>query len=138
MNHDSIIAIARAQVGTKFRHQGRIPGQFLDCAGLVAHVAHELGVEYNELPGYGRIPHNGLMESVLNAQPCLKQAEEKQPGDILLMRFTQAPQHVAIYTGDTIIHSFSLIGKVCEHRLDELWESRIVAVYRFIGLTDER
>ena len=39
MTSADIIAIARACLGTPFRHQGRIPGVALDCAGLVVAVA---------------------------------------------------------------------------------------------------
>lgn len=128
----AIIAAALSQVEiAKFRHQGRIPGQWLDCAGLIAYVADQIGADYNELPGYGRVPNNGLLESVLDNQPCLERVFDKQPGDILLMRFAKEPQHVAIFTGDTIIHSYEAVGKVCEHRLDSVWAKRIVRIYRF-------
>lgn len=129
-----IIALAREQLGTPFRHQGRLPGKYLDCAGLVFYVAGQIGAAYEDLPGYSRIPHDGLMESVLDKQPCLTEVFDKQPGDILLMRITRDPQHVAIYTGDTIIHSYSEVCKVVEHRLDEVWEKRIVSIYRFTGV----
>lgn len=134
INADDIIKAARSQLGVKFRHQGRIAGQVLDCAGLVAYVADTLGVAYEKLPTYGRIPHKDIMRGVLDAQPGLKCVRRKQPGDILLMRFADEPQHVAIYTGDTIIHSYAGVGMVCEHRLDEKWENRIVAIYRFRDL----
>jgi len=135
---DDIINSARSQVGVKFMHQGRLAGQFLDCAGLVACVADQVGVEYNELPGYSRIPNNGILESVLDAQPCLTRVYDRQPGDILLMRFSKEPQHVAIFAGlsggcgyETMIHTYEAVEQVCEHRLDSVWARRIVRIYRF-------
>jgi len=128
---DAIIAAARSQIGVKFQHQGRVAGLALDCAGLAAYVAGQIGAEFNELPGYGRVPNNGLMESVLDGQPCLTRVYDRQPGDILLMRFSREPQHVAIFTGENIIHSYEAVGQVCEHRLDSVWEHRIVRIYRF-------
>ena len=134
MTSDDIINAAAAQIGTPFRHQGRLSGKCLDCAGLIVIIAHQLGFEYNELPGYGRIPYQGLLEAVLDSQPCLERVFEKQPGDILLIKFRTDPQHLAIFTGDTIIHSFSVVKKVCEHRFDRDWENRICRIYRFKGL----
>jgi cell wall-associated NlpC family hydrolase len=128
---DQIIAAARSQLGTPFVHQGRIPGKALDCAGLAAHVAREIGADYNEWPGYGRTPHKGLLQSVLDAQPCLARVRVRQPGDILLMKWNKEPMHVAICAGATVIHSYQAVGKVCEHALDDEWIRRIVAVYRF-------
>lgn len=49
-----IIAHARACVGTPFLHQGRQPGLGLDCAGLVAIVAHGLGLSDYDHAGYAR------------------------------------------------------------------------------------
>jgi len=131
---DAIISAARSQIGVKFQHQGRVAGLALDCAGLAAYVAGQIGAEFNELPGYGRVPNNGLMESVLDGQPCLTRVYDRQPGDILLMRFSREPQHVAIFTGENIIHSYEAVGQVCEHRLDSVWERRIVRIYRFNGV----
>lgn len=134
MTADQIIAAARSQLHVKFRHQGRIAGQWLDCAGLVAYVADQIGADYNEWPGYGRTPHDGLLKTVLDEQPCLERVYTRQPGDILLMRFGREPQHIAICAGDTVIHSYEAVGEVVEHTLDAEWAARIVGVYRFKGV----
>lgn len=130
--HD-IVAAARSLLDTPFRHQGRLPGVALDCAGLVIAVARQLGLRHADQAGYGRIPANGLLEAALEAQPGLHRVAlaDRQPGDVLLMFFSREPQHLAIDAGDTIIHSYCDVGKVVEHRLDASWESRIVRVYRF-------
>ena len=127
----AVLSAARACLDTPFAHQGRIPGLALDCAGLVVVVAKAIGADYNDHRGYSRSPSNGLLEAALDAQPCLDRVYDMQPGDVLLMRFASDPQHLAIYAGDTIIHSYSQVGKVCEHRLADVWRSRIVRVYRF-------
>lgn len=137
MSPDDIIAAARACIGTPFRHQGRIPGLSLDCAGLMVAIADRLGLDYVDVPDYGRHPAGALLESTLDAQPCLDRVPgiaDHQPGDLLLMSFTGEPQHLAITTGETIIHSYQSVGQVCEHRLSEVWAARIVRVYRFRGL----
>ena len=131
MTADDVINAARSQVGVNFMHQGRCPGLALDCAGLGAFVASSLGVEYHEWPGYGRMPYEGLLESVLDNQPCLIVVSELKPGDLLLLRIGREPQHIAIFTGSTLIHSFEKAGGVCEHELDDYWRRRIVRIYRF-------
>lgn len=134
---EDIIKAARSQIGVKFLHQARCPGLALDCAGLAAHVAQSIGVEYLEWPGYGRTPHNGLLEAVMADQPCLEIVHSRHPGDILLMRFGREPQHLAIFTGSTIIHCYEAVGMVCEHNLDQIWESRIVRIYRFKNINPQ-
>ena len=141
MSREEIITAARALIGTPFVHQGRRPHIALDCAGLVVAVAEEVGIAALDQQGYGRRPSNGLLQSALDGQPCLARVSpaEMQPGDVLLMRVVRDPQHLAIFAGyspvcesETIIHAEIGAGKVCEHRLDDTWRSRIVRVYRFL------
>jgi cell wall-associated NlpC family hydrolase len=77
------------------------------------------------------------MESALDGQPQLVRvsASDMHAGDLLLMRFSGEPQHLAIYTGDTIIHAYERVGKVVEHGMDAAWRRRIVRVYRVLGVS---
>lgn len=133
MNSDDIIKAARACLDTPFKHQGRLPGRALDCAGLIVAVAQAIGADYRDVAGYGRSPAGNLLQAALDAQPCLHGVPvlERQSGDVLLMRFDGDPQHLAICAGETIIHSYAQVGKVCEHRMAAVWAARIVRVYRF-------
>lgn len=144
MNANDIIAIARAEVGTPFRHQGRQSGKSLDCAGLIIMVAKDIGAEYLDFTGYSRHPSDGLLESALDSQPALVRVPlaDIQAGDVLLMKFNSDPQHLALFAGHSpvyqaegIIHAWLQARKVCEHVLTDEWRSRIVRVYRFIGVT---
>lgn len=134
MTSDDIIAAARETLGTPFRHQGRIAGVGLDCAGVVCHVAARLGLHYEAPTNYPRTPYHGLLEATIEAQDCIERVTEKQPGDILLMRWKAEPMHLAIWTGSTIIHAYEGAGKCCEHIMDSAWQARVVRVYRFKGL----
>lgn len=136
MTADDIIAAARACIGTPFMHQGRIPGVALDCAGLVIAVAQAIGAEYIDVNGYSRMPSGGILESCLCSQPSLAitTAADRQAGDILLIRFAGNPQHLAVFTGDAIVHSYAPVGRVCEHVMDAAWTKRIVCAYRFKGV----
>lgn len=137
---EQIIAVARSLIETPFRHQGRAAQGVLDCAGLIVSIASAIGAEYIDQQGYSHHPSNGLLESALDAQPCLVRVplNDMQPADVLLMKFASDPQHLAIYVGFSsvyqdigIVHSYAQAHKVCEHRLTDEWRSRIVRVYRF-------
>lgn len=137
MTAEDLLTAARQCLGTPFRHQGRMVGVGIDCAGVAIHVAQAVGAEYLDVSGYGRIPAGGQLESSLDAQPCLQLLEsiaDRAPGDLLLMRFVFEPQHLAICTGQTIIHAYEPVGICCEHDLSTMWSSRIVRVYRFLGV----
>ena len=137
MTADDILTAARQCIGMPFRHQGRMLGCGLDCAGVAIHVARQIGVGHFDVSGYGRTPANGQLEQSLDSQPCLERVmlNDHQPGDLLLMRFASDPQHLAILTDQqTIIHAYESVGICCEHRLSSMWAARIVRVYRFRGI----
>lgn len=137
MTADDLLAAARQCLGTPFRHQGRLAGVGLDCAGVAIHVAQAVGAEYFDVAGYGRTPADGQLEASLDAQPCLlplASIDDRAPGDLLLMRFTAEPQHLAICAGQTIIHAYESAGICCEHDLSPMWAARIVRVYRFLEM----
>ena len=131
---EAILAAARAAIGTPFRHQGRAPGAALDCAGLAVHAAQEAGLTVTDLVGYADRPRGGALEAALDAQPCLQRipVPDARAGDLLLMKFSGDPQHLAIHGGDTIIHAYAQVGKTCEHDWTPEWRSRVVRAYRFV------
>lgn len=127
-----ILKHARECLKTPFRHQGRICGKSLDCAGVIIHVAKSLGFSPEDIKAYGRSPSRGTLMTTLDSQSCIYQVCHMLPGDILLMKFGSEPQHLAIYTdANTIIHGYSKVGYVCEHRLSSMWKGKIVKIYRF-------
>ena len=130
---DDVITVARAAIGTPFRHQGRRAGSGLDCVGLACHVACTLGIQHVDRHGYERQPANGLLDEAIDEQPSMVRVPlaDLHPGDLLVMRFHKMPQHLAIYAGATLIHAWQPAGKVCEHVIDDSWRRRIVRAYRF-------
>ena len=129
-----VIQIARDCIGTPFQHQARVPGIGLDCAGVLVHVLQSLDLPCIDERGYPRYPYRGLIKSILDSQPSLRSIprSELAAGDWLLMRFKIEPQHVALFTGSTMIHAYSGSGRVVEHSLDQVWKKRITHVYRII------
>lgn len=131
---------ARKFLGAKFIHQGRTANG-MDCAGLLKLSERLLGRELQDWKGYGRQPHAGLLRQIIeeNYGPAIAEGpsalDSMQPGDKILMRFESEPQHIAIcgmtgYGELSMIHTYGSVGKVTEHRIDEHWASKIVAVYR--------
>ncbi len=138
MTPDEIIEAARSEIGTPFRHQGRVAGKCLDCAGLIVRVAELLGVHVADQKGYSRLPSGSKLESAIDGQQnVFRVLGEPKAGDILMLRFNKDPQHLAIYTGENIIHSTSQTGRVVEERFDSMWRSRLVRVYRLVGVSHE-
>ena len=141
MDAESIISAAMECEGTPFKHQGRVVGRGLDCAGVLVHVFRSMDLPYNDEMGYPRTPFDGQLENILDSQPSLERISpsEKKRGDVLCMRISSAPQHIAIFLGDIsghpyIIHGSSEHGKVAVHRLDQVWGARIVRAYRIKGM----
>lgn len=132
-----LINFAHECDGTPFKHQGRVKGRGMDCAGLLAYCLDRAGLPYIDENGYGRNPFDGVLERALDAQPSMVRinVSEMQPGDVLLMRVLKAPQHIGIHAGvidghPYIIHASEQHGGVVTHRLDNLWGGRVLRVYR--------
>lgn len=127
----TIVDHARAQLDTPFRHQGREPGKGLDCAGLVVISYAAAGYLLNDVQGYGRTPHAGMLLRTILDQPLLEYVPPRKaaPGDILLLRFDGEPTHLAIRTPRGMIHSYQKAGRVVEHGLSAGWGSRIVRAF---------
>lgn len=141
MTPNDILLAARAAVGTPFKHQGRLVGKGLDCAGLLVHVARTLGIEPIQRDGYARMPSNGQLEATLEenvAAGILLKVSPRDllPGDMVLMKFESenASRHLGIVGNGTLIHAWAIVRRVCEHTIDDAWLRRIVAGYRFVGV----
>jgi cell wall-associated NlpC family hydrolase len=129
-----IVRTAREYLGTPFKHQGRSKTRGIDCAGLVIGVAHELGLSDFDSADYPRQPDGHKMRAAIEGQLERVALNAMQPGDVLLIRFSQFPQHLAILTDYGIVHAHASVGRCVEHRLNDSWRARVVAAYRFPGL----
>ena len=133
-----IVAIARETIGTPYAHQGRVAGLALDCAGVPVHVAKRLGMSFEDITNYGRLPQPDEMKRVLDLNLVRVPKNQMQPGDVAWMKFEKDPQHFGIignylYGGHSLIHAYNGLGveRVGEHRIDEIWLRRIVGVWRY-------
>ena len=136
MRANDIIVAARSLVGTPFRHQGRIPGVALDCAGTVIETLKLIGINPIDRTDYGYDPCNGQLEAQIALQDYVVPVRSLQPGDFLVMVFIGEPQHLAVYTGENIIHAYSRQGMVVEHVFNDHWKQKVIAAYRLKELCD--
>jgi NlpC/P60 family putative phage cell wall peptidase len=134
---DLIIAEARSWIGTPFHHQGRVKGAGVDCIGLGIGVGKALGLvppEF-EFTGYRRTPTGRTLIDVMRDSGLVDEVYEPHPGDILVFKIDQDPQHVAFLTdSNTLIHSYAQARKVCEARYDSVWRKRYVTAFKFKGI----
>lgn len=130
---ERIVELARECIGTPFVHQGRRNGTGLDCAGVLVHVLKGLDLPVLDDKGYPRRPFDGQLEKILEAEPALQQIKKADmaPGDLWVCRIKKAPQHLMIYTGNTVIHAYSDSQKVVEQRAVN-WKNHITHVYRIV------
>lgn len=128
-----VIAEARQWLGVRWHHQGRSRAG-VDCVGLAIKVAHALGLSSFDVIDYSRQPDPVMMRALLAEHMDAIPVAGALPGDLVLMRFEIAPQHVAFLSDIGIIHAYAQARKVVEHRLDSQWQSRIVGAYRYKGL----
>ena len=137
-----VVDEARGWIGTRWQHQGALRGVGADCVGLLVGVAHALGIADARddmrdpaLRGYGRIPNPALLTEA--ASRYLDATTECVLGGVVLMRFTAHPTHFAIVSSlqpISIVHAYAQARRVVEHRLDDLWVSRIVLTFSFRGV----
>lgn len=128
-----IVDEARRWTGVRWVHQGRSRAG-IDCVGLVIRVAHALGLSTFDTADYSRQPDPVRMRALLAEHMLPIDAGRAQVGDVLLMRFEKEPQHVAIVSDIGIIHAYAQVRRVTEHRLDSVWQSRVVGAYQFKGI----
>jgi cell wall-associated NlpC family hydrolase len=105
---DSIVALARAQVGKRYVYGGESPSRGFDCSGLVQYVAAALHI---------RLPRTARQQAhVGDAIPA--DTSRLLPGDLLTFGNGKTVSHIGIYVGDgRMIHASTAAGKVIETKL---------------------
>lgn len=103
---DSLVAIARAQVGTRYVTGGTTPEHGFDCSGLVRYVMAALKVD---LPRTAR-------QQATSGLAVVRDRNRLRPGDLLTFGKGKAGvNHVGIYIGNgRYVHASSGAGHVIE------------------------
>ncbi len=143
LTRTTIVAEARAWIGTPYRHQASLKGVGCDCLGLVRGVWRAvLGVEPERPPPYDpdwaeASSGEPLAEAALRHLVAVDLADIA-PGDVLLFRWRAGltAKHAAIVTApDLMVHAHDGAA-VAEVALAPWWRRRLAYAFRFPGVTD--
>jgi cell wall-associated NlpC family hydrolase len=106
---DSLVMVARAQIGTKYVLGGTTPNGF-DCSGLVRYVMAALKVE---------LPRTAAQQAQTGLE-IDRDRNDLRPGDLLTFgkKGRAGVSHIGIYVGNgRYIHASSVAGRVIESDL---------------------
>ena len=133
-----VLAIARAWLGTPYRHQASQQGVGCDCLGLIRGIWRQLhGPEIEPVPPYSPdwAEATGRDTLVEAAERHLVPAagSDRLPGDVLLFRWREnlPAKHLGIVSGPgCFIHAYEGAA-VVESPLGPWWDRRVSHVFRF-------
>lgn len=144
MTKEYVVSAAHEWLGTRFKHQGRIKINDTDkggcdCLGLIIglNIKSKYGdnLKIFDQLNYPRLITSNILLERFNLLLDQVEHNEISPGDILLIKINNWPQHLAIVTSInpyiTIIHSYLQARRVVKQYLTKEWKENIVAVYRF-------
>lgn len=134
VTRSEVVAEARTWLETPYRHQGRLKGVAVDCAGLVLGVVRALGMECRDVEGYAKRP-DGTLKDIVYSQTLPVEPGCEAAGDVVVFHWDNDPVHLAILTSkDSIIHAFAINREVCEHGINERWRRQIAAFRKIPGV----
>ncbi len=103
------VARARQAIGSRFRPHGRDPATGLDCVGLAGFA---FGAEVPR--DYALRNGDAARVRALVSGLGLIEAEGAAAGDLLLLRTGPGQIHLAIDSGEGIIHADAMLRRVVE------------------------
>lgn len=115
---DSIVALTRAQIGTRYRHGGASPKRGFDCSGLIQYVMARFSMA---------LPRTAKAQATVGV-PVERDTSLLRPGDLLTFATTDRANisHIGIYVGDgRFVHASSVAGRVIESPLNRAPAPRI-------------
>lgn len=138
VTRQDIVDTARKALGTKWRHQGRLVPNGVDCVGLVLWTARQLGLSNYEPPAYQRNAQwNQFVGYFREHMPEVRIADIKI-GDVLIFRQNVFPCHCGIVTqvgkDPKFIHSYLMRRKVVEERLTPGWLKLVRNAFEYPGV----
>lgn len=116
MTRDSIIAMARSQLGARYILGAEKPGSAFDCSGLVRFVMAALRIQ---------LPRTAAEQATRGLQ-VTKRVEDLRIGDLLTFGKGRKVTHIGVYVGEgRFVHASVSARKVVESRIDKPgWYSR--------------
>lgn len=135
---EQVIKAARRYVGVRYRHQGD-SRHGCDCWGLIrATCITDLGLfpsGLNVRRDYGYVSDGELEKKV--AEHCGNPIASPVLGCLVVIAWpgTTHAGHLAFFTGENLIHSYSRMGKVVEHGFRAPWPKLVRGFYKLPGVT---
>jgi cell wall-associated NlpC family hydrolase len=117
---DSIVVVARSQIGTRYRFGGTTPTGGFDCSGFVRFVLASLSLT---------LPRTAAQQAAIGAK-VPKDTTRLRPGDLLTFGRGSRVTHIGIYVGNgRYVHASPTAGRVIETSLERT-ESPLVKIWR--------
>lgn len=117
---DSIVVVARSQIGTRYRFGGTTPTGGFDCSGFVRFVLASLSLT---------LPRTAAQQAAIGAR-VPKDTTRLRPGDLLTFGRGNRVTHIGIYVGNgRYVHASPTAGRVIETSLART-ESPLVKIWR--------
>jgi cell wall-associated NlpC family hydrolase len=114
---------AIALVGTPFRLHGtdRVTG--VDCVGLVLLSLRGAGMTVPDAPAYRLRAGAAALPMIAHwmALAGLDPADDRRPGDIIVVRVAPLQSHLLIQTGEDAIHAHAGLGRVVRGPVPRTW-----------------
>jgi len=105
---DSLVARARAQIGTRYALGGTAPDRGFDCSGLVRFVAKAFDIA---------LPRTARQQAAMGVE-VPKDLAAMKPGDLLTFGRGTNISHIGIYVGDgRMVHASTSSRRVIETSL---------------------
>ena len=105
---DSLVARARAQIGTRYKLGGTAPERGFDCSGLVRFVAKAFDIV---------LPRTARQQATMGTA-IPKDLAAMKPGDLLTFGRGKTISHIGIYVGEgRFVHASTGSHKVIETSL---------------------
>jgi len=128
-SRDSVVALARRQIGVRYSLGGTSPERGFDCSGFLQYLMRGLNV---------RLPRTAA-EQARVGQAVPRDVSRMLPGDILTFGYGGRTTHVGVYIGGgRFIHASTGSRRIAEARLDR--SSSLVrawtGVRRMLGRSD--
>ncbi|MEO7964678.1 MAG: C40 family peptidase [Gemmatimonadaceae bacterium] len=120
MLRDSLISLARSQVGTRYRLGAQQPGKAFDCSGLVRFVMGMLRLD---------LPRTADEQARVGTE-IPRDIASLRPGDLLTFGTKRRITHIGIYAGDgKVIHASTARRQVIETDMERLGP-KLLATWR--------
>lgn len=140
LKRKEICTIAKSLIGTPYAHAQKSEWG-TDCANYAIMVGEKLGLRFQTVDmNYSRVPDGQMLLKLCTEMTGRsKDITEAKPGDILLMRFNEAPQHIAILVEDDyIVHAYMRARKVVMERFNDTWKERVIKVFEYPNVEQEQ